>query len=55
MLRLFSAHKCHDPKAKVIKYAGDALVKKSIAEKIGTEKNALEKIKSAIHANARDI
>ena len=55
MLRLFSAHKCHDPKAKVIKYAWDAVVKKSIAEKIGTEKNALEKIKSAMNANAGDI
>ena len=42
-------------KAKVIKYAGDAVAKKSIAEKIETEKNALEKIKSAMNANARDI
>ena len=35
--------------------SGDAVAKKSIAEKIETEKNALEKIKSAMNADARDI
>ena len=44
-----------DPKAKMIKFAGDAEVKKSTAEKTRIEINAQEETKFVISVNAKDI